>query len=72
MNENDFLEKHPQEILKDISGAKTNFNIKQAAKNIVHDFRASHFGKISLEDPQTISLEKEQLIQKQSNLNNNL
>lgn len=72
LSENDFLEKHPQEVLKDISGVKTNFNTKQAAKNIVHDFRAGNFGKISLEDPQTISLEKEQLIQKQQNLNNNL
>lgn len=62
LNQKDFLEKHPQEIIKDISGIKTNFNIKQAAKNIVHDFRAGHFGKISLEDPETIQAEKEQML----------
>ncbi|MBK2028330.1 ribosome biogenesis GTPase YlqF [Francisella noatunensis] len=59
ITEQDFLEKHPQEIIKDISATKTNYNVKQAAKNIVHDFRAGHFGKISLEDPQTIQQEKE-------------
>lgn len=58
----EFLEKHPQDIIKDISGIKTNFNIKQAAKNIVHDFRAGHFGKISLEDPETVQAEKEQML----------
>ncbi|MED7788570.1 ribosome biogenesis GTPase YlqF [Francisella sp. 19X1-34] len=62
INKEEFLEKHPQEIIKDISGIRTNFNIKQAAKNIVHDFRAGHFGKISLENPETIQTEKEQIL----------
>ncbi|WP_150467443.1 ribosome biogenesis GTPase YlqF [Francisella sp. SYW-9] len=69
INEKEFLEKHPQEIIKDISGIKTNFNIKQAAKNIVHDFRAGHFGKISLEDPKTIQAEKEQILMDETNEN---
>ena len=68
ISEKDFLEKHPQEILKDISTAKTNSNIKQAAKNIVHDFRAGHFGKVSLEDPQTAQTEKEQMLLEQQQL----
>ncbi|QIW10043.1 ribosome biogenesis GTPase YlqF [Francisella sp. LA112445] len=69
LNEKEFLEKHPQEIIKDISGIKTNFNIKQAAKNIVHDFRAGHFGKISLEDPDTVQAEKEQMLIDETNEN---
>lgn len=72
ITEQDFLEKHPQEIIKDISATKTNYNVKQAAKNIVHDFRAGHFGKISLEDPQTIQQEKEQLIINQNEQEDNL
>ncbi|MDE5035916.1 ribosome biogenesis GTPase YlqF, partial [Francisella tularensis subsp. holarctica] len=44
ISEKDFLESHPQEILKDISIAKSNSNLKQAAQNIVHDVRAGHFG----------------------------
>ncbi|WP_407876453.1 ribosome biogenesis GTPase YlqF [Francisella sciaenopsi] len=72
ITEQDFLEKHPQEIIKDISATKTNYNVKQAAKNIVHDFRAGHFGKISLEDPQTIQQEKEQLIINQDEQEDNL
>jgi ribosome biogenesis GTPase A len=69
LNEKEFLEKHPQDIIKDISGIKTNFNIKQAAKNIVHDFRAGHFGKISLEDPDTVQAEKEQMLMDETNEN---
>ncbi|AVC44068.1 ribosome biogenesis GTPase YlqF [Francisella tularensis subsp. novicida] len=73
ISEKDFLERHPQEILKDISIAKTNSNLKQAAKNIVHDFRAGHFGKISLEDPQTIEAEKQQqILLEQQQLQQNL
>lgn len=72
ISEQDFLEKHPQEIIKDISATKTNYNIKQAAKNIVHDFRAGHFGKISLEDPQIIQQEKEQFIMNQLEQEDNL
>ena len=67
INEKEFLEKHHQDIIKDISGIKTNFNIKQAAKNIVHDFRAGHFGKISLEDPETVQAEKEQILMDERN-----
>lgn len=67
LNHKDFLEKHPQDIIKDISGIKANFNIKQAAKNIVHDFRAGHFGKISLEDPETVQAEKEQMLMDERN-----
>ncbi|AJC49139.1 ribosome biogenesis GTPase YlqF [Allofrancisella guangzhouensis] len=52
-------QKHPQEILKEI--ANTSLNIEQAAKNIVHDYRNGYLGKISLEDPETITLEKKQL-----------
>ncbi|AIT08569.1 GTP-binding protein [Candidatus Francisella endociliophora] len=72
ITQKDLLEKHPQEIIKDISGAKTNFNIKQAAKNIVHDFRAGHFGKLSLEDTEIIQAEKEQLAKEHEELNKNL
>lgn len=72
ISEQDFLEKHPQEIIKDISATKTNYNVKQAAKNIVHDFRAGHFGKISLEDPQIIQQEKEQFIMNQLEQEDNL
>ncbi|MEY8766234.1 MULTISPECIES: ribosome biogenesis GTPase YlqF [Francisella] len=72
ISEQDFLEKHPQEIIKDISAVKTNYNIKQASKNIVHDFRAGHFGKISLEDPLTIQQEKEQLLLNLKNQDNNI
>ncbi|AJI57546.1 ribosome biogenesis GTP-binding protein YlqF [Francisella philomiragia] len=72
ITEQDFLEKHPQEIIKDISATKTNYNVKQAAKNIVHDFRAGHFGKISLEDPQIIQQEKEQFIMNQLEQEDNL
>lgn len=68
ISEKKFLEKHPQEILKDTSTAKTNSNIKQAAKNIVYDFRAGHFGKVSLEDPQTAQAEKEQMLLEQQKL----
>ncbi|ASG67824.1 ribosome biogenesis GTPase YlqF [Francisella halioticida] len=69
INEKDFFKKYPQEIIEDISRIKTNFNVKQAAKNIVHDFRAGHFGKISLEDPQTIKKEKEQITVNEENQN---
>lgn len=69
ITQKDLLEKHPLEITKDISGTKTNFNIEQAAKNIVHDFRAGHFGKLSLEDPKTIQAEKEQLLALQKEIN---
>lgn len=72
ISEQDFLEKHPQEIIKDISATKTSYNVKQAAKNIVHDFRAGHFGKISLEDPQIIQQEKEQFIMNQLEQEDNL
>ncbi|AHB98531.1 ribosome biogenesis GTPase YlqF [Francisella orientalis] len=72
ITEQDFLEKHHQEIIKDISATKTNYNVKQAATNIIHDFRAGHFGKISLEDPQTIQQEKEQLIINQNEQEDNL
>jgi ribosome biogenesis GTPase A len=56
---------HAEEILKLISKYKTNSNFKQAAKNVVHDFRNGHFGKISLEDPATIIQEKVELEQAQ-------
>jgi ribosome biogenesis GTPase A len=35
---------HAQEIIKKIAKYKTNSNTKQAAKNVVHDFRNGHFG----------------------------
>ncbi|APC96988.1 ribosome biogenesis GTPase YlqF [Francisella frigiditurris] len=53
--------KHPQYILKEIASLKTNNNIEQAAKTIIHDFRNGHFGKISLEDPATVLDEKQAL-----------
>ena len=59
------IAKHAQEILQNISKYKTNSNIKQAAKNVVHDFRNGHFGKISLEDPATVIKEKIELGQVQ-------
>ncbi|MDE5033698.1 ribosome biogenesis GTPase YlqF, partial [Francisella tularensis subsp. holarctica] len=38
-----------------------------------HDFRAGHFGKISLEDPQTIEAEKhQQILLEQQQLQQNL
>ncbi|QLE78481.1 ribosome biogenesis GTPase YlqF [Francisella sp. Scap27] len=48
----------PQEIVKDIAGMKTKHKVVHACQNIVHDFRAGQFGKISLEDPKTIEKEK--------------
>ena len=57
-------EQLPQEIIKDIAGMKTKHKVLHACQNIVHDFRAGHFGKISLEDPATIKKEKLELIEK--------
>ncbi len=47
-------EQIPQEILKDIAGLKNKHNTTQAAQKVVHDFRSGIFGKISLEETQTI------------------
>jgi len=41
-------------LIKTIAKQKTNNDIKQASKTIVHDFRKGHFGKISLEKPSDI------------------
>ncbi|GAB4221849.1 MAG: ribosome biogenesis GTPase YlqF [Francisella sp.] len=64
VNANILSDNHPQEILKYIMQKKNISNIKQTAKNIVHDFRAGYFGRISLEDPKTIKKEKEQILLK--------
>ena len=50
-------EQMPQEVLRDIAGLKHKHNVIHAAQKVVHDFRAGMFGKVSLEDPQTIKAE---------------
>ena len=54
INIDDTNEKLPQEILKQIAKIKNNSNIEQIAKNIVHDYRNGHLGKISLENPRML------------------
>jgi len=51
--------RYAQDIIKDISALKTNYNNPQATKSVVHDFRNGHFGQISLEDPINVAIEKE-------------